>query len=126
MKQRILKRAETSDRNDDNEEVFKNRIKVFHEKTKPILEYFKNKDNLFDVSAEGTKEECFELVIEVLKKLNIDKEKKVFETKKYLNEKVDIFVKPMIVHLMKKKPENVLECMKEWIETEGVKIQDEN
>ena len=121
-----MKRAETSDRNDDNEEVFKNRIKVFHEKTKPILEYFKNKDNLFDVSAEGTKEECFELVIEVLKKLNIDKEKKVFETKKYLNEKVDIFVKPMIVHLMKKKPENVLECMKEWIETEGVKIQDEN
>ena len=59
MKSRILKRAETSDRSDDNEEVFKNRIKVFHEKTKPILSYFEKKNNLFNVSAEGSKDECF-------------------------------------------------------------------
>ena len=125
MKSRILKRAETSDRSDDNEEVFKNRIKVFHEKTKPILSYFEKKNNLFNVSAEGSKDECFQLVVETLKKLGIDKEEKVFLTQKYLNEKVDKFVKPMIIHLMKKKPENVLECMKEWIDTEGVKIQQE-
>ena len=77
-----------------------------------ILDHYKKSDSLYKVSAEGTKDECFKEVIEVLKKLGIDKEKKIYETKKYLNEKVDKFVKPMIVHLMKNKPENVLEGMK--------------
>ena len=54
-------------------------------------ELLKHKSNADTLSSE----------LENLKKIGIDKEKKIFETKKYLNEKVDKFVKPMIVYLMK-------------------------
>lgn len=57
MKDRILNRGQG--RSDDNEEVFTNRIKVFHGETVPILTYFEGKNKLFRVSAEGSKEECF-------------------------------------------------------------------
>ncbi len=42
MKERILHRGKTSDRSDDNEEVFKKRVEVFMSDTVPILDYFKN------------------------------------------------------------------------------------
>ena len=49
MKNRIMKRGETSGRSDDNEEVFKNRIKVYTTETVPILEYFEKKNKFFEV-----------------------------------------------------------------------------
>ena len=41
MKKRILKRGETSERSDDNEDVFKRRIEVYRDETEPILEVYK-------------------------------------------------------------------------------------
>ena len=38
---RLLGRAKTSGRLDDNEETIKKRIHTFHEKTEPVLEYYK-------------------------------------------------------------------------------------
>lgn len=69
MKVRILGRGQG--RADDNEEVFANRIKVYQGETLPILEYFKEKGNLFNVSANGTKTECFDEIRNVIKELGL-------------------------------------------------------
>lgn len=44
--QRLLKRAETSGRTDDNEETIKKRLTLFHEKTMPVIEYYDKKVKL--------------------------------------------------------------------------------
>jgi adenylate kinase len=36
-------------RNDDTEEVIKNRLKLYHEQTSPVFEYYKNKANIIEV-----------------------------------------------------------------------------
>ncbi len=47
-------------RDDDNEEVIINRLKVYKEQTSPLVEYYKHKDKLYIVSAFGSQEEVFE------------------------------------------------------------------
>ena len=44
--QRLLKRAETSGRTDDNEETIKKRLALFREKTMPVIEYYDKKVKL--------------------------------------------------------------------------------
>lgn len=124
MKERILKRAELENRSDDNEEVFTNRVKIYHEKTVPILDYFKEKDNLLTVSAEGTKEECFEEIKKIIQKMNIENELKVLGMKKFLKKRVDPFLKPLIVHLMQEQPEDIQEAIIQWMKNEGTAIKD--
>ena len=80
---------------------------------------------LHKVSAEGTKEECFEEVKSVVKKMGLDKEHKMNDMKVYLKNNVDRFVKPLVVHLMKNKPKNVLDSIKNWCDDQGLKIQEE-
>ena len=67
--ERILNRAkEGSGRSDDNEEVVKNRLKVYNEQTLPVSNYYKEKGNFITVPA-GTKsvEEVREIVLDLLK-----------------------------------------------------------
>lgn len=67
--ERILNRAkEGSGRSDDNEEVVKNRLKVYKEQTLPVSNYYKEKGTLIVVPA-GTKsvEEVKEIVFSLLK-----------------------------------------------------------
>ena len=40
---RLLKRAEIEGRADDNEETIRNRMKVYHESTAPLLDYYSEK-----------------------------------------------------------------------------------
>lgn len=40
MTARLLKRAETSGRVDDNEETIKKRLKTFHDLTQPVIDYY--------------------------------------------------------------------------------------
>ncbi|MCT4587223.1 MAG: adenylate kinase [Carboxylicivirga sp.] len=42
---RLLLRGETSGRLDDNDEVIRNRLREYDEKTKPVLDFFKEKGN---------------------------------------------------------------------------------
>jgi adenylate kinase len=51
--QRLLERGKTSGRSDDNETVIRNRLKEYHEKTLPVLQYYKDKGNYCEV--DGTK-----------------------------------------------------------------------
>ncbi|XP_041481040.1 adenylate kinase isoenzyme 5-like [Lytechinus variegatus] len=65
MTERLLNRAKTSGRVDDNEETIKKRLATFHELTKPVIDCYAEKGKLKKVSAEAGPEEVFCLVKEV-------------------------------------------------------------
>ncbi len=64
---RLLKRAEEEGRSDDNLKSIQNRLKVFREKTEPVLDHYENKSVLFRISGAG---EVKEISQEVEKALN--------------------------------------------------------
>ncbi len=49
MVKRLLKRAETSGRVDDNEETIKKRLKTFHDLTEPTIQHYTEKGKVFRV-----------------------------------------------------------------------------
>lgn len=50
---RLLKRGETSGRSDDNETVIRNRLREYHEKTLPVLQFYQDKNQ--EVELDGTR-----------------------------------------------------------------------
>ncbi|MBN2669388.1 MAG: adenylate kinase [Bacteroidales bacterium] len=52
--QRLIKRGEDSNRADDNLEVIQNRLKAYHQKTLPVLEFYKQKGNLVEINGMGS------------------------------------------------------------------------
>ena len=73
---RLLNRAKTSGRSDDNENVIRNRLKEYREKTLPVLNFYKEKGNYVAVNG-----------IQVIEKVtgNIDKVINELLSKKLLN-----------------------------------------
>ena len=57
---RLLKRAQDQGRKDDTEEVIKNRLVQYHHHTKPLIDYYKNKNLYREEYGEGTIEQIFE------------------------------------------------------------------
>jgi adenylate kinase len=55
--QRLLKRAETEGRADDNEETIRERMRVYEEQTAPLLDHYRNQDLVIEVLGMGTVEE---------------------------------------------------------------------
>ena len=53
-------------RADDNEETIRSRLKVFHEQTEALIEFYKARNLLLEVDATGMPEEIFERVIALL------------------------------------------------------------
>ena len=51
MTARLLERAKTSGRADDNIEAIKKRFKTYQEKSVPVLEYFKKDNRAFEIDA---------------------------------------------------------------------------
>ncbi len=58
-KQRLLQRAKEQDRKDDKEAVIKKRLQEYHQKTLPLLDFYKNTGLLTRINASGTSEEIF-------------------------------------------------------------------
>ena len=54
MVKRLLKRAETSGRVDDNEETIKKRLKTFHDLTRPVIEHYNKQGKVHTVSVDPT------------------------------------------------------------------------
>ena len=52
--QRLLARAEIEGRSDDNEEAIRERMKVYDNQTAPLLDYYRGKGLLVEVSGLGT------------------------------------------------------------------------
>ena len=62
MRQRLLKRGETSGRSDDNEESIIKRFKTFQDESVPIIKKFENMGKLETINSSASKEEVFEKV----------------------------------------------------------------
>jgi adenylate kinase len=65
---RLLKRAETSGRSDDNEHVIRNRLREYHEKTLPVLQFYREKGQEHDIDATRTVEEVRNDIMRILEK----------------------------------------------------------
>ncbi|XP_077986420.1 adenylate kinase isoenzyme 5-like isoform X2 [Glandiceps talaboti] len=59
MTERLLKRAETSGRVDDNEETIKKRLGTFHALTEPVLAYYEERSKARKIEAEGEVDAIF-------------------------------------------------------------------
>ncbi len=57
--QRLIKRAEIEKRPDDTEEVIRERMRVYKEKTQPLEKYFGDHDQLIEVDGLGTVDEVY-------------------------------------------------------------------
>lgn len=68
MKKRLLHRAETSGRVDDNEETIMKRLKTFHNHTQPVIDHYGKQNKVCKIVAEGTIEEIFSHVEKFLDK----------------------------------------------------------
>ena len=63
---RLLKRAEIEGRADDNEETIRERMRVYDSETAPLLEFYRSRGVLIEVSGMGTIEEVGKRVREAL------------------------------------------------------------
>ncbi|XP_022084207.1 adenylate kinase isoenzyme 5-like isoform X2 [Acanthaster planci] len=72
MTARLLKRAETSGRVDDNEETIKKRLTTFHNATEPVVVHYEEKNKIVKVSAETDPDSVFMLVKDALKERGIE------------------------------------------------------
>jgi adenylate kinase len=68
MKTRLLHRALTSGRVDDNEETIVKRLKTFHDHTTPVIDYYAQQNKVCKIVAEGTVDEIFTQVEKFLDK----------------------------------------------------------
>lgn len=70
--QRIMLRGQNSRREDDNdEEIIRNRFKVYQEKTAPIYNYYQVKDKAYKISGVGTIEDIFHSICEKIDSLHV-------------------------------------------------------
>ncbi|MDJ0754239.1 MAG: adenylate kinase [Ardenticatenaceae bacterium] len=49
---RLLKRAEIEGRADDNEETIRNRMAVYHQQTKPLIDFYRDKELLVEINGD--------------------------------------------------------------------------
>ncbi len=72
-KERIRERAKKEDRKDDSsEDVIENRFKEYHDKTFPLLDFYKRSRKLLKIDAEGGKDKVLSKVVD---KLGLKKKK---------------------------------------------------
>ena len=63
---RIAKRAKEEDRSDDTEEVVRNRMRVYHEQTAPVIDYYAGRGLLTHVLGDGPIEVVLERILSIL------------------------------------------------------------
>jgi adenylate kinase family enzyme len=69
MVKRLLERAKTSGRVDDNLETIKQRLKVFNEQTTPVIDYYKKQGKIRHVNSENAPDIVFSEVEKILDRL---------------------------------------------------------
>ena len=60
--------AKLMQRKDDNEETVKNRLKIYHEMTEPLIFYYKKENVLEEIDGTENLDKVFETVKEIIKK----------------------------------------------------------
>ncbi len=64
---RLAGRAEQEGRADDNEDIVRNRMRVYHEKTAPVIDYYAGRGLLTHVLGDGKIEDVLERILSILK-----------------------------------------------------------
>jgi adenylate kinase len=59
---RLSQRSETEDRDDDDDETVRNRLRVFEESTSPLLDHYREKGLLVAVDGNGPEDEVFDRI----------------------------------------------------------------
>ncbi len=62
----LIKRLLSRKREDDNEEVIRERLKVYSQQTEPLIDYYRSHGILKEVDGTGTMEQIFDRVVEAL------------------------------------------------------------
>ena len=70
MKKRLLQRAESSGRVDDNEQTIGKRLATFHQETVPVIDYYDKQGKLRRVDAEKKPDAVYDDVKLILDKNN--------------------------------------------------------
>ncbi|KAI9370485.1 adenylate kinase-domain-containing protein [Aspergillus egyptiacus] len=71
MEKRLLKRGETSGREDDNAESIRKRFRTFVETSMPVVDAFAEQDKVISVQATGSVEEVYERIQESFAKRGV-------------------------------------------------------
>jgi adenylate kinase len=58
--------GELIQRKDDNEETISNRLNVYRENTEPLIDFYKQRDRLTTIDAEGAIDEVYERLLGAL------------------------------------------------------------
>lgn len=58
--------GELVQREDDNEDTIRSRLEVYREQTEPLVEFYRKRGKLKSINAEGTVDEVYERLLEVL------------------------------------------------------------
>ena len=66
LMRRILARAETEDRADDNEDTVRNRLRVFDDATSPLVDYYRDRGLLHVIDADRPEDEVTAAILAVL------------------------------------------------------------
>ena len=66
---RLLYRAKIAGRPDDNIDVIKKRLKVYHKKTEPVIDFYKKKGKFRKIDGSGSIDEIFARIDKVLSEL---------------------------------------------------------
>ncbi|OJA09872.1 hypothetical protein AZE42_06262 [Rhizopogon vesiculosus] len=69
MRERLLKRAKTSGREDDNVETIIKRFRTYNEQTMPVIEYYKTQGKLAEIDGTGPIEEVNRLASTAVREL---------------------------------------------------------
>lgn len=64
-------RGRNTGREDDNEEVVKRRLGIFHNETQPVLEFYRSAGKLIEVDGEPPREQVLELTLAALKEKGV-------------------------------------------------------
>jgi adenylate kinase (isozyme 1 subfamily) len=67
MKERMLKRAQTSGRSDDNLETLAKRLATYHSLTQPVIDYYSKQRRLITIEAGGSVEDGQEKIVKAVK-----------------------------------------------------------
>lgn len=66
---RMIKRGKDTGRADDNPETIKNRLKVYHEQTHPLREYYNKEGKYLAIDGMGVVDDIFKSISDKLDKV---------------------------------------------------------
>jgi len=69
MLERLMKRAETSGREDDNEESIRKRFRVYKETTMPVIEHYKRLHKVADIDSSPSVDEVYKKSVKIVREL---------------------------------------------------------